>query len=232
MQVEVLADPDAVAMRAAELIAVAARKAISQRGVFNFAVSGGRTPEATFRVLAHRDDIEWANVRLFQVDERVAPDGDPARNKSMIMRSLLTAEFTEAHSLREVVWMPVEEGDLMQAGASYASAMDGACGSPTVFDLIVLGLGSDGHTASLIPGDPVLEVSNVDVAVTGLYQGNQRMTLTWPVLDRAKSLLWLVTGESKQVALQQWFDNDPSIPGTLPTQARATLLADQAAIVE
>ena len=125
--------------------------------------------------------------------------------------------------------MPVTDDDLEAAASKYASLMDSHAGSPVVFDLVQLGMGGDGHTASLIPDDPILGVDDVDVALTGEYQGRRRMSFTWPVLERAKQLLWVIGGESKQGAVKLFLDNDASIPATLPTQARATVLLDEAA---
>ena len=147
----------------------------------------------------------------------------------MLDTALLTEEFLASNSPAGIHLMPVTNDDLEAAAGTYASLMDEHAGSPVVFDLVQLGMGSDGHTASLIPDDPILAVDDVDVALTGEYQGRRRMSFTWPVLERAKQLLWVVGGESKQGAVKLFLDNDPSIPATLPTQARATVLLDSAA---
>lgn len=229
MNLEVLAHAEALATRAVDLIVEVGTQAIDERGQFVFAVSGGSTPRRFLGELGHRSDLDWTRVHLFQVDERVAPDGDAARNATMLNEALFTQEFLASRALAGVWLMPVTAGDLDAAAAQYARAMDKVTGSPVVFDLVQLGLGDDGHTASLVPGDPVLDVTGRDVAVTDDYRGHRRMTLTWPVLDRAKELLWVIAGESKRDALGRYLDNDPSIPATLPTQARATVLADAAA---
>ncbi len=228
MQVEVLDDPEATARRAVDAIVEASARAIAERGQFVWAVSGGSTPRRMLELLAERNDIDWGRMHLFQVDERLAPDGDADRNATMLDETIL-ANPAVAERIGRLALMPVTAEDPVAAAAEYAALIDEVTGSPAVFDLVQLGMGSDGHTASLIPGDDVLGVDDVDVALTGLYNGRRRMTLTWPVLDRAKELLWVITGESKQGALQQFFDNDPSIPATLPTQARALVLTDSAA---
>jgi 6-phosphogluconolactonase/glucosamine-6-phosphate isomerase/deaminase len=125
--------------------------------------------------------------------------------------------------------MPVESSDLNAAAAFYAQTLRSITGSPPVLDLVHLGLGPDGHTASLVPGDPVLDVSNADVAVTGIYQGRQRMTLTYPVLNRSRLVLWLVTGGEKAGMLPRLQTGDISIPAGRVRAGRAVILADRAA---
>ena len=229
MNLEILTDADALAARAAEVIVDAGVRAIDERGQFVLAVSGGSTPRRFLGELARRSDLDWTRVHIFQVDERVAPDGDAARNATMLDEAFLTADLMADHALAGVWLMPVTEPDVEAAALEYGRLMDETTGSPVVFDLIQLGLGDDGHTASLIPGDAVLDVTDCDVAVTGDYRGHRRMTMTWPVLDRAKEQLWVVSGEAKQWALDRYLENDPAIPATLPTQARATVLVDAAA---
>ncbi len=215
VEIEILADAEAVARRGAELVSAQAQAAVADRGRFTFAVSGGRTPWAMFAHLAGR--MPWENVTIYQVDERVAPDGDPDRNLTQLQRSL------PAGGAADVRAMPVESGDLEEAAAAYASAL------PDAFDLVHLGLGPDGHTASLVPGDPVLDVVDRDVAITGAYQGRQRMTLTYPVLNRARQVLWLVSGEDKVDALRRLRAGDRSIPAGRVETRNALVLADEAA---
>lgn len=229
MIVEVLANGEALAERAVEAVVSAAATAIDERGLFVWAVSGGTTPRRMLELLSERSDVDWGRTHLFQVDERLAPDGDADRNATMLDDALLTATFLGTNQPAGVWLMPVTGNDPVAASAEYGRQLDAIAGSPVVFDLIQLGLGSDGHTASLIPGDPILQVDDVDVALTGEYQGRRRMSLTWPVLDRAKELLWVIGGASKQRSVEQFLDNDPSIPATLPTQSRATVLLDRAA---
>jgi len=225
MKVEILSDADAVARRAAELIASDARSAIAARGAFTFAVSGGRTPWEMLRLLGEME-APWHEVHLFQVDERVAPTGDPDRNFTHIGETLLSrAELP----LNRIHPMPVEETDLTAAVARYAANLSAAAGSPPVLDLVHLGLGPDGHTASLVPGDPVLDVADADVAVTGVYQNRRRMTLTYPLINRARRILWVVTGTDKAAMLERLRAGDTSVPAGRVDQARAVLLADRAA---
>ncbi len=198
--IEVLPDGAAVARRAAGFVADRARAAVADHGEFTFAVSGGRTPWAMFAELAH-EDVPWAQCVFFQVDERVAPEGDPDRNLTHLLESL------PAEADRGVRPMPVDlDQEIEAAAAQYATVL------PERFDLVHLGLGPDGHTASLVPGDPVLDVTDRDVAVTEPYQAHRRMTLTYPVLNRAKHVLWLVTGADKVEALAKLRARDRSIP--------------------
>lgn len=227
MNLEVLGARDALASRAVDVIVGASARAIDERGQFTFAVSGGSTPRPMLEQLAERDDIEWPRVHLFQVDERIAPDGHEDRNATMLEDALLTPAFLGRTDLAGVWLMPVGDAEPVGAARRYGDVLDRVAGSPVVLDLVQLGLGSDGHTASLVPGDPILEVTDVDVAVTDVYQGRRRMSLTWPVLDRAKEQLWVIAGADKHDALNRYLDGDPTIPATLPTQARATVLVDE-----
>jgi 6-phosphogluconolactonase len=225
MKIEILADAGAVARKAAAIIAAAAREAVDARGQFTMAVSGGHTPWQMLRDLAGTD-VPWECVHVIQVDERVAPAGDPDRNLTHLRDSLLEHAPLRAEQIHA---MPVEAHDLEAAAASYAETLREITGSPPVLDLVHLGLGPDGHTASLVPGDAVLGVSDADVALTGLYQGRRRMTLTYPTLDRSRSILWLVTGNEKAAPLARLRDADPSIPAGRVRQDQALVLADHAA---
>jgi len=225
MKIEIFADAEAVAREAAAFIAAQARSAVAERGRFIMAVSGGHTPWVMLRELA-RDEVPWKNMHLVQVDERVAPAGDPDRNLTHLHESLLEHAPIPPE---QIYAMPVELPDLELAAKQYAATLARIAGSPPVLDLVHLGLGPDGHTASLIPGDPVLQVNDADVAVTGIYQGRRRLTLTYPILNRARRVLWLVTGKDKVAMLPRLRAGDPSIPGGRVNQERALLLADRAA---
>jgi len=177
------------------------------------------------RALADQD-LPWPDVHIVQVDERVAPAGHPDRNLTHLQESLL------AHCpLRpeQVHAMPVESADLESASGQYAATLQQIAGTPAVLDLTHLGLGPDGHTASLVPGDPVLDVTDADVALTGLYQGRRRMTLTYPILNRSRRIVWLVTGHEKAEMLARLSGADRSIPAGRINQQQAVVLTDHEA---
>lgn len=225
---EVLADPQAAAERAAVMIAADARAAVAARGVFLMAVSGGNTPWVMLRALANQD-VPWAKVQVFQIDERVAPAGDPDRNLTHLHESLLT----HAPISREQIHaMPVELPDLEAAAKQYGQSLREITGSPATLDLAHLGLGPDGHTASLVPADSVLRVTDADVGVTGVYMGRRRMTLTYPMINRSRKILWLVTGAEKIAMLPRLRAGDPTIPAGRISQERAVIIADRAAAGE
>jgi 6-phosphogluconolactonase len=225
MSFDVLDDADAVARAGAATIAGDARSAVAVRGLFTLAVSGGHTPWIMLRALAS-EDVDWSTLHIFQVDERVAPDGDPDRNLTHLRESLLQ----QVPILPEHVHtMPVESPDLQAAAHQYALSLQQVAGSPAVFDLVHLGLGPDGHTASLVPGDPALEIADADVAATGVYQGRRRMTLTYPMLNRARRVLFVVTGGDKKQMLQRLLNGDQSIPAGRVNREHALVLADRAA---
>jgi 6-phosphogluconolactonase len=226
LKVEVLPDSASVARRAARFVAAEARAAVAAHGRFALAVSGGRTPWQMLQALAG-EDVPWNAVHLFQVDERVAPAGDPDRNLTHIETSLLPKAPLPSAQLHA---MPVDDPALPEAAARYARELRAVAGAPPVLDLVHLGLGSDGHTASLVPGDAALDVTRDDVTVSGIYQGHQRMTLTFPTLDRARRILWLVTGAEKQPMLARLQAGDRSIPAGRVRSEHALILVDAAAI--
>src|SRR5213594_1831453 len=216
MKIEVLADADAVARAGAAFTAAEARAAVAARGRFIVAFSGGHTPWTMLRALAE-ERMPWAGVHVVQVDERVAPAGDPDRNLTHLRESLL------AHCpLRpdQVHAMPVESADLEFASGQYAAMLQKIAGAPAVLDLAHLGLG---------PDDPVLDATGADVALTGLYQGRRRMTLTYPMLNRSRRILWLVTGSEKAEMLARLYEADRSIPASRISQHQAVVLADHEA---
>ena len=214
-ELETLPGPAAVAAAGATFVAELARAAVAAGGAFHFAVSGGHTPWAMFAELTQQQ-VPWEGVVIYQVDERVAPPGDPDRNLAHLREALGPAPAQ--------VWpMPVNEGDLQAAAADYAAALPGQ------FDLVHLGLGPDGHTASLVPGDPVLAVTDRLVALTQPYQGRVRMTLTYPALARARQILWLVTGGDKKDPLARLLTGDTTIPAGRVEAAASLVMADRAA---
>jgi len=225
VRTEILPDPGAVAIRAAERIAKVAREAVTERGRCALAFSGGTTPWRAFSALAE-EDVPWDRVHLFQVDERVAPSGDPERNDSHLKEALIDRIAIPSANVHT---MPVEKEDLDERARRYEAILRQIAGTPPVLDLVQLGLGEDGHTASLFPGDAALGVVDSEVAVTGLNRGWRRMTLTFPAIDRARCILWLVTGSGKAVALERLRAGDRSIPAGRVRSDRAVLLVDTAA---
>ncbi|NOY25002.1 MAG: 6-phosphogluconolactonase [Oligoflexia bacterium] len=227
MKTQVLPDADALARRAAAIIAEQAVIAVRARSRFMVAFSGGRSPWRMLALLADMP-LPWARFHVFQVDERAVPLGDPARNLGRLQAVLLDRVPIPAD---QVYAMPVDDVATLPAGAAdYQATLRRVAADPPVLDLVHLGLGPDGHTASLVPGDPVLDLNDADVGVSGPYQGAPRMTLTFPVLARARRILWVVSGASKLAALARLRAGDRSIPaGRLPS-ARAVLLADLAAV--
>jgi 6-phosphogluconolactonase len=217
-RLEVLDDPEAVHSRGAELIAQTAREAVAERGSCALGFSGGHDPWSMFSQLEDHG-LDWTKTEIFQVDERVAPAGSDERNLTHLIESL---SIGAQGSIRP---MPVTDDDLDAAADRYAASL------PEALDLAHMGLGPDGHTASLVPGDPVLEITDRRVAVTaGEYEGVRRMTLTYPELHRVRRLLWVVTGEQKVDALRKLLARDPSIPaGRLEPGGESVILADRAA---
>ena len=188
--------------------------------------SAAATPRGKCCVRWQEKKFPWEGVHLVQVDERVAPTGDPDRNFTHLRESLLEHAPLRPEQIHD---MPVEEPDLGLAATRYALMLREIAGVPPVLDLAHLGLGPDGHTASLVPGDPVLNVTDADVALTEVYQGRRRMTLTYPMLNRSRRVLWLVTGSDKAEPFVRLRDGDPSIPAGRVRQDQALVLADRAA---
>ncbi len=228
IKTQILSDANVVAKEAARVIAAAARAAVASRGRFVMAVSGGNTPWQMLRGLAN-EDVPWGSMHVVQVDERIAPAGNPNRNLTHLRESLL--EHTPLFEER-IYAMPVEEADVEGAARRYALILQGIAGTPPVLDLVHLGLGPDGHTASLVPDDPILQVNDRDVALTGFYQGRRRMTLTYPMLNRSRRILWVVTGAGKAGMLMRLLDDDASIPAGRIRHDCALVIADRAAIGE
>jgi 6-phosphogluconolactonase len=223
VRIDVAPDAETVARAAAAWLAGEARTAVAARGRFAFAVSGGRTPWRMLRELAGMA-LPWDALHVFQVDERVAPAGDPDRNLTHLAESLLSRVSLPPGNVHP---MPVEREDLQGAASAYARELQATTGG--ILDAVHLGLGPDGHTASLVPGDPVLAVRDADVGVTARYAGRRRMTLTYPALDRARKVLWVVTGAEKALVLPRLAAGDPTIPAGRVRADRAVALADAAA---
>jgi len=225
VRVLVYGDAATASKQGAALIGDAVRAAIAARGLASVAISGGRTPWDMLRLLAS-EEIAWSDVHVWQTDERVVPADDPNRTWTQLGGALLSRvalPATHAHP------MPVDTDDLSTSSAQYASLLERIAGAPAVLDLVHVGLGADGHAASLMPNDAVLDVETRDVGLTGPYDGYRRMTLTYPIINRAREILWLVTGEAKAEALRRLCAGDQSIPAGRINQARATIVADRAA---
>jgi 6-phosphogluconolactonase len=220
IELEVAGDEKAASRRAAELIAAAGREAEQERNHFSVAMSGGRSPWAMLAILGELEEMPWDKTELFQVDERVASPGSPDRN---LTHMVLGLSMDHQAALRP---MPVTQRDLKAAAREYEASL------PEPFDLVHLGLGPDGHTASLVPGDPVLEVSDRRVALTGDYQGHPRMTLTYPALNDACRIVWLITGPDKVEPLQKLLAADESIPAGRVRNKNMIVVADEAAAGE
>jgi len=210
---------------AAREIARQIRAGVEARGVCSLAFSGGRSPEAIFIALA-QEQLPWEAVHVFQVDERAVPDGSENRNWEGLKASLLEKIAIPARNLHP---MPVTGASLEEAARLYIAELNAVCGQPAVLDIVHLGLGSDGHTASLVPGDPVLIVEAADVAPTQVYQGNRRLTLTYPCLRRARQLLWFATGAGKAEMLRRLERGDPDIPAGKLGHDRNLIFTDRAA---
>jgi len=225
LRTEILPDPGAVATLAAERIAQVAREAVTERGRCALAFSGGTTPWRALNALAG-EDVPWERVHLFQVDERVGLFDDPERNYSHMKEALIDRIAIPPANIHP---MPVEEDDLVEGARRYEAILRQFAGTPPVLDLVQLGLGEDGHTASLFPEDAALQVIEADVAVSGIHKGRRRMTLTFPAIDRAGCILWLVTGAGKAAALERLRAGDRSIPAGRVRSDRAVLLVDMSA---
>ncbi len=223
MRREILFNAEAVERRAAAVIAEEARAAFAARGRFLVALS--RATPVMLRALA-LEDVPWFATHVFQVDERVAPAGDPARNLTSISETLLELTALPPGQLHA---MPVEWTDLSAAADDYAATLRHAAGSPAVLDLVHLGLGTNGHTASLLPDDAVTGMMDRDVGITGPFMGWRRMTFTYPVLDRARKIVWVVTGNDKSEMVERLVAADPTIPAGRVRGDGALLLADDAA---
>ncbi|HEX9724245.1 MAG TPA: 6-phosphogluconolactonase [Vicinamibacteria bacterium] len=228
MKLDILPDVKAVAERGAQVIAAEARRVVSERERFTLALSGGSTPWLMMQALAEQD-IPWDRVHVLQVDERVVPEGHTDRNLTHLVEKLLSRSRLPDDHLHA---MPVGEENLDEAAGAYARILEKLAGSPPAIDLVHLGLGLDGHTASLVPRDPVLRVRDAYVSVTESYLGRRRMTLTYPALNRARRVLWLVTGKSKAQMARRLCDGDESIPAGRVARDQAFLIADRAAAAE
>lgn len=237
----VLPTADAVADRAAEMIIESAAAATRDRGRFVLALAGGSTPEKAYARLAqadYRDRIDWTKILVFMGDERFVPADDPRSNFGMARRALLEHVPIPAGNVFPVpTTLPTPD----EAAAAYAATIAEALGAPAngpapKFDLILLGLGDDGHTASLFPGMPALHEMGRWVVASPpgvLPPPVDRVTFTYPVLNAALKVLFLVTGEKKAKMLREVLAGGPAevhpAAGVRPTDGELVWLADEPA---
>jgi 6-phosphogluconolactonase len=223
LPIHVGADVDEAAAQAARIIANSLRNAIAERGRATVAFSGGKTPWVMLRALAAAS-VDWQGVDVFQVDERVVPRDDPDRNATHIEAALIRVAPVPRARWHPI---PVDEPDPAGAARHYERTLRDVVEGD--LDVVHLGLGDDGHTASLVPGDPVLGVTDRLVAPTGPYQGHRRVTLTYPAINAARNIVWLVAGTGKGEMLRRLVAGDPTIPAGRVLQDRAVVVCDEAA---
>jgi len=222
MRIHVLPTADAAAERAAEWLRAEIGRATASRGRCLVALSGGRTPWRMLRDL-RRLRVHWHGVEVFQVDERVVAATDERRNARQIADLLIAPDALAPTAFHG---MPVEHTPLADGAADYAALLAERCGTPPVLDVVALGVGADGHTASLVAGDALLDDEALDVGVSSVYQGVRRMTLTYRVLNAARHRLWLVTGADKARALRALWDGDVAVPAGRVAREAAFVFAD------
>lgn len=213
-----------LARRCADLLAGWIDADVAARGRCVVALSGGRTPGRAWDELARRD-LPWPQLVVTQADERVAPDGHPDRNWTTLCERLLDVAGVPAAGRLP---MPVTDIDLERAAVDHAARLRRVCGDPPVLDVVHLGLGADGHVASLVPGDPALDATGRPVAVTGRYRGRRRMTLTFDALGAARRRLWQVAGDDKAGALREAVEGT-AVPGSRLRRDGTVVVADEAA---
>ncbi|HLZ99633.1 MAG TPA: 6-phosphogluconolactonase [Steroidobacteraceae bacterium] len=228
MRIHVLPTPELAAERAADWLRTEIGRACAQRGRGLLALSGGHTPWRMLRDL-RRLRVHWHDLQVFQVDDRVVPENDERRNARQIADLLVGPALLRAEQFHA---MPVERRNLAAGAEDYAKLLSEYGGTPPVLDVVQLGIGADGHTASLVPGDPLLEVHDRDVGISVPYQGVARMTLTFRVLDAARHRLWLVTGADKAAALRKLWAGDASVPAGRVARESALVFTDAAAAAE
>jgi 6-phosphogluconolactonase len=223
VKLRILSTAAEAATAAAGRIAQIGRDAVAARNRFTLALSGGSTPLPMFDELV-RSDVPWSRTHVFQADERVAPRGAGDRNLTALETRLTQRVRLPADRLHP---MPVDSGDVRDGAARYEDTLRHVAGLPPILDVVHLGLGPDGHTASLVPGDPVVAERDHEVAFSQAYQGRRRMTLTIPLLSRARHLVWLVCGSAKAGAVLRLLIADPTIPAGQIAMERAELFVDE-----
>ena len=227
MRVTVAPSPAAAAAAAAATLAAEIAAAVKSRGVCSIALSGGQTPWQMLEALLSKP-VSWGALHVFQVDERIVPFDDERRNARRIRELLVRPGALPAAQFHA---MPVDGAALARCASDYSEALAQHAGTPPVLDVVQLGLGPDGHTASLVPGDPLLDLIDTDVGLSGVYQGARRLSLTFAALNRARCILWLVTGAAKAAILRRLVAGDATIPAGRVARTQATVIADAAAAV-
>ncbi len=228
MRIHVLPTPEVAAERAADWLRTEIGHARGQHGRCLVALSGGRTVWRMLRDL-RRLRVHWHDLQVFQVDERVVPENDERRYARQIADLLIAPAMLRAAQFHA---MPVERSDLESGAEDYARLLSEHGGTPPVLDVVQLGIGADGHTGSLLPGDRLLTARDRDVGISAPYQGVVRMTLTFRALDAARHRLWLVTGADKAAALKKLWAGDTSAPAGRVARESAFIFTDAAAAAE
>jgi 6-phosphogluconolactonase len=214
-------DVAAAERAASRYLAMRLGEATRERGRATFAISGGRTPWGLFGQLASQD-VDWGAVHLFQVDERIAPGHPEASNWERFRANPLAQRIpdTQQHA------MPVWIDDAQAAARHYETTLISGTGEPPTLDVVHLGIGADGHTASLFADDPLSQESGRWVGVSRIHERYRRLTLTLPTLNRARCVVWFATGAERRNALTRLAAGDPSIPASLVQRDRATCFVD------
>jgi 6-phosphogluconolactonase len=222
VEVRRCADATELTRSAAELILADCVEVVGTRaGAYTLGLSGGRTPRLMFQALADLP-MPWGRVHIFQVDERVAPAGDEDRNFTYLSKCLLELVAIPSENVHP---MPVERGDLASACLRYEDELQRVTdGAP--LDLLQLGLGDDGHTASLPPDEPILDITDRGVWYVEQFNGRPRMSMTYPLINRAERILWLAVGSAKAEMCRRLVASDRSIPAGRVAAENSVLLAD------
>lgn len=216
----VLPDADSAVKAAAAALVDGIEGALAARGRCVLALSGGTSAPQLCRALATHS-LDWDRVNMVQVDERLVPLSHPDRSLGQFQRFLPPLQIHP---------MPVEDPDPDAAARAYTALLEELTGTPAVLDVVHLGLGADGHTGSLVPGEAILQVLDRDVALTDIYKGHRRMTLTFPLLNRAREIVWLATGMEKRAAIRRFYEEDPTLPASCVSAENMYLFTDQAGI--
>jgi len=223
MRVEVYATPAAAAARAAALVKDCIESAIAGRGLAAIALSGGKTPVGMLSELASAP-IDWPRVHVFQVDERLVGEHDTRRNWRVIRAAFERSGLPASH----LHAMPLDAASPEAGAREYARELRAAVGTPSVLDAVHLGLGEDGHTASLFPGDAAVDAAG-EIALSGIHDGMRRMTLTLETINRARARIWLVTGPAKRAIVKRLLEPGAGLIASRVRSAESILVLDREA---